>query len=104
MGRIAANHEKHAFGEAAALYEDALLRLLARTPSHASYVNALTHAMGHVSEKISAGDKARFLATLEEYREGKIPLSEPLEMLREWSKRFDSEYLQKQTIFEPYPR
>ena len=103
MGRIAANHEKHEFGEAAARYEDALSRLLARTPGQASWVNALTHAMGHLSKKISPSDKARFLATLEEYRERKIPLDGPLDMLREWSERFGAEYLEKQTLFEPYP-
>ena len=103
MGRIAANHEKHAFGEAAARYESALSRLLARTPSRASYVNALTHAMGHLSEKIGGEEKKRFLDALEEYRAGKIPISEPLTTLREWSNRFGSEYLEKQTIFEPYP-
>ena len=104
MGRIAANHEKHAFGEAAARYEDALLRLLARTPSHASCVNALTHALGHLSEKISGEEKKRFLDALEEYRAGKIPLDAPIETLKEWTTRFGSEYLETQTIFEPYPR
>ena len=104
MGRIAANHEKHAFGEAAARYEDALLRLLARSPGQASWVNALTHAMGHVSEKIGREEKKRFLDGLEEYRAGKIPLDGPLDMLREWSERFGSEYLKAQTLFEPYPR
>ncbi len=104
MGRIAANHEKHAFGEAAARYEDALLRLLVRTPGQASWVNALNHAFGHLSEKITASDKAHFLATFEEYRAGRIPLDGPLDMLREWSKRLGSEYLEAQTMFEPYPR
>ena len=83
MGRIAANHEKRSFGEVASAYENALLRLLAHAPNQASWVNALTHAMGHLSEKISKSDKARFLDVLEEYREGKIPLDGPLETLRE---------------------
>ena len=104
MGRIAANHEKHAFGEAATRYEDALLRLLARKPSRASCVNALAHAMGHVSEKIGREEKKRFLDALEEYRAGRIPLDAPLETLEDWIARFGSEYLEKQTIFEPYPR
>ena len=103
MGRIAANHKKREWGEVLSTYEDALLRLLARTPGQASWVNALTHAMGHLSEKISKSDKARFLDVLEEYREGKIPLSEPIKTLREWTARFGSEYLATQTIFEPYP-
>ena len=103
MGRIAANHEKRSFGEVASAYENALLRLLAHAPNQASWVNALTHAMGHLSEKINKSDKARFLDVLEEYREGRIPLDGPLEMLREWTTRLGSEYLEKQTIFEPYP-
>ncbi|MYA97216.1 MAG: DUF523 and DUF1722 domain-containing protein [Nitrospinae bacterium] len=103
MGRIAANHKKHSFGEVVSLYENALLRLLARAPGQASWVNALTHAMGHLSEKINKSDKARFLDALQEYREGRIPLDGPLETLREWTTRFGSEYLATQTIFEPYP-
>ena len=104
MGRIAANHQKRAFSEVASAYEDALLRLLAHPPARASWVNALAHAMGHFSEKISREEKSRFLATLEEYRAGKIPLSEPLETLREWTTRLGSEYLEAQSLFEPYPR
>ena len=104
MGRVAANLDKHAFGEVVSLYESALLRLLAYTPSRASYVNALTHALGHVSDKTGREEKSRFLDALDEYREGRIPLSEPLETLREWTARAGSEYLAAQTIFEPYPR
>ena len=104
MGRIVANHENHAFGEVVSAYESALLRLFSHTPARASYVNALTHAMGHFSEKTSREEKSRFLDALEEYREGKIPLSEPLEMLEDWTARLGSEYLEAQTIFEPYPR
>ena len=104
MGRIAANHENHAFGEVVSAYESALLRLLAHPPARASYVNALTHAMGHFSEKNSREEKSRFLDMVTRYREGRIPLSEPLEMLREWTARLGSEYLETQTLFEPYPR
>ena len=100
MGRIAANHEKRTpSSEVLSLYEDALSRLLARTPSRASYVNALSHALGHLSEKITKSDKARFLDVLEEYRAGKIPLDGPLETLENWTTRFGSEYLEKQTLF-----
>ena len=103
MGRIAANHQTREFSEVVSAYESALLRLLAHPPARASYVNALAHAMGHFSEKTSAQDKARFLDALEEYREGKIPLSEPLEMLEDWTAHLGSEYLEAETLFEPYP-
>ncbi len=104
MGRIAANHEKRELSEVVSLYESALLRLLAHPPARASWVNALAHAMGYFSEKTSREEKSRFLDMVTRYREGKIPLSESLEMLREWSTRSGSEYLEAQTLFEPYPR
>ena len=104
MGRIAANHQTREFSEVVSAYESALLRLLAHPPARASYVNALTHAMGHFSEKTSREEKSRFLATLEEYRAGKIPLSESLETLEDWTAHLGSEYLEAQTLFEPYPR
>lgn len=103
MGRIAANHEKREFGEVVSAYESALLRLLAHPPARASYVNALAHAMGHFSEKTGREEKSRFLDMVTRYREGKTPLDEPLEMLREWTARLGSEYLEAQTLFEPYP-
>ena len=103
MGRIAANHEKREPSEVLSAYESALTKLLARTPGQASWVNALTHAMGHLSEKISKSDKASFLDALQAYRVGKIPLDGPLDMLRDWTSYLGSEYLATQTIFEPYP-
>ena len=60
MGRIMANHENHAFGEVVSAYESALLRLLSHTPARASYVNALTHAMGHFSEKTAGKKRVAF--------------------------------------------
>ncbi len=104
MGRIAANHEKREFGEAVSAYESALLRLLAHPPARASYVNALAHAMGHFPEKTSREEKSRFLDMATRYREGKIPLDALIETLREWTARMGSEYLEAQTLFEPYPR
>ncbi len=103
MGRIAANLDKREFSEVASLYKSALLRLLTRSPTRATWVNALAHALGHLSNNISGEEKKRFLDAMEEYREGKIPLDGPLEILREWSKRFGSKYLAAQTIFEPFP-
>ena len=104
MGRIAANHEKRDFGEFASSYENALLRLLSHTPKRASNVNALTHAMGYVSKKIGKKEKTQFLNTIEEYREGKIPISAPLATLREWTACLGLEYLAAQTLLESYPR
>ncbi len=104
MGHIAANREKYAFREAISTYEGALTRLLSRSPTRASWVNALTHAMGHFSKKNGSRDKALFLDAIEEYRQRKAPLYELIETLRGWIAHLGSKYLEAQTLFEPYPK
>ena len=60
--------------------------------------------MGHLSEKISNERKERaFSARSKNTARAKSRCDEPLEMLRDWTTRLGSEYLEKQTIFEPYP-
>ncbi len=103
MGRLLANQEKRAFGDVIASYESALLGLLARVPGHAAHVNALTHALGYFSKKISRREKARFLEALEQYRAGDVPLASPLGTLQGWTARFGTAYLEAQTYFAPYP-
>ncbi len=104
MGRTAANRERYAFGAVLSSYEDALSRLLSHPPTRASNVNAITHAMGHVSKKIASGEKERFLETLTEYRAGKTALDAAFDALQDWTTRFGSPYLKGQTLFMPYPR
>lgn len=103
MGRLLANREKRRLGEVAASYESALRELLAHAPGRAAHVNALAHALGHFSEKISRQEKARFLEALEQYRAGEVPLAAPLATLQEWAARFGAAYMEAQTYFAPYP-
>ena len=48
-------------------------------------------------------EKTAFLASLEKYRAGKLPLAAPRGILRSWIARADDKYLARQTFFEPYP-
>ncbi|MBM3190952.1 MAG: DUF1722 domain-containing protein, partial [Chloroflexi bacterium] len=66
-------------------------------------INVLQHALGHFSEGLLDAEKEFFLERLDDYREGRAPLSVPRGILRSWVVRFDQEYLRDQTFFEPYP-
>jgi len=67
-------------------------------------INALLHAFGHFSSKLNGEEKKYFLESVEWYRKGVLPFIVPVSMLRSWVLRFGDTYLEKQTIFEPYPR
>lgn len=104
LGRLVANPDKRPVVDVLADYRVELSRALARPARYTSHVNALMHAMGYFKEGLSGVEKQHFLDALEEYREGRLPLSAPLLTLRSWIARFGEEYLAGQVYFEPYPR
>jgi len=77
---------------------------LGREISPRAHADALLHGLGHVSRELAPREKQHFLGLVAEFREGRIPLSAPREVLRAWAMRFDQRYLALQWYFDPYPR
>ncbi len=103
LGKIVANPEKKAPAAAFDEYEAHLRAALAKPPKYVSNINVLMHAMGYFKDGLTPPEKAHFMATLEKYRAGKIPLSATIAIVNAWLARFGSDYLKQQTYFEPYP-
>jgi len=103
LGRIVANHEKRPADEVFKNYQQHLWSAFARAPRFTSNINVLMHAMGHFSKNLTSQERSFFINTLEEYRDERIPLSVPLNLLKSWAVRFEDEYLMNQTFIQPYP-
>jgi uncharacterized protein YbgA (DUF1722 family) len=103
MGKIVANPERQPLQNVLRDYEPHLLNALERPPRTVANINVLMHTFGYFSEKLTAQEKAFFLDTLNQYRQEKVPLSVPLNIIQAWIVRFQTEYLQQQTFFKPYP-
>ena len=65
--------------------------------------NVLMHALGHVSDRLTSGERSHFLMLLESYRRRVVPLSAPQAVLASWAARFEVQQLAGQTFLEPYP-
>jgi uncharacterized protein YbgA (DUF1722 family)/uncharacterized protein YbbK (DUF523 family) len=104
LGRLVANRERRTPMEVWTEYSRGFAAALARAPRRGSAVNVLMHALGYVSERLTPQERAFFLATLEDYRVGRVPLSVALRLMQAWIVRFDVPYLRDQVFFEPYPR
>ena len=61
------------------------------------------HALGHVSEQLSARERRHFLATLESYRQARVPLGAAQSIVGAWAARFELPYLAGQSFLAPYP-
>jgi uncharacterized protein YbgA (DUF1722 family)/uncharacterized protein YbbK (DUF523 family) len=103
MGRIVANPEKRPVAEVISDYGEHLSKAMAKSPRYTSNINVLMHAMGYFSEKISSEEKSYFLDSLQRYRQGQIPLSVCIHIIKSWVIRFDEPYLSQQDFFDPYP-
>jgi len=104
LGRIVANPDKLALDVLMAAYAEDLRSALGKVPRRVSAINVLMHALGYVSDSLASAEKAFFLDSLEQYRNGHVPLSVPTSLMRSWIIRFEVDYLGDQTYFEPYPQ
>lgn len=84
-------------------YKRRLSNALSRSPRYTSLIGVLIYALGPISKQLTDRDKARFLDRLERFRNGKIPASGPVGLLRSWVMRHGTRDLRNQTLFNPYP-
>lgn len=102
MGRLLSNSNK-TLKYLKEQYGKLLIQILSGNPKITSNINVLMHSMGYFSRDLSTEEKSFFLENLQRYREGRIPLLVNLNLIKSWILRFEEEYLDKQTFFQPYP-
>lgn len=103
LGSIVADKKRKSADLIINEYQQHLCCALKRAPRCGSNLNAMMHAMGHFSDKLSKEEKSFFLDSLQKYRNGLLPLSVNTSILRLWLKKFKEDLLMKQTFFKPYP-
>jgi uncharacterized protein YbgA (DUF1722 family)/uncharacterized protein YbbK (DUF523 family) len=103
MGKIAANQEQKPCKELFETYEMHLYRAFGSPPSIGSNINVMFKILGYFSDELSKEEKDFFIKSLQRYKEGKLPLSANISILKSWIIRFKQEYLMDQTFLEPYP-
>lgn len=103
LGRIAANKIYRELSDVFKDYEEHLLLALSKTPRYTSNINAMQHIFGYFSDKLTSRERDFFLATLESYREGKVPFSVPLYLLKGHAVKYQEDYILSQTFLSSFP-
>jgi uncharacterized protein YbgA (DUF1722 family)/uncharacterized protein YbbK (DUF523 family) len=104
LGKIVASQKKAGHQETIAQYEEHLINAFMNPPRKTSYMNVLMHSLGFFSDRLTSKEKAYFLDLLKDFRNEKIPISAILVVLKAWIIKYGQNYLEQQTIFEPYPK
>lgn len=103
MGKLIGEQNNYSEDQLFEKYHNLLGMTLKNPPQTPSNINMLMHAFGHFSNKLAHEEKSFFLDSMNQYRQGVMPLLVCLNILKSWVIRFDEEYLAQQTFFQPYP-
>lgn len=84
-------------------YEEHLKLVFARNARYTSNIMVIMHSMKLFTDKITEAEKNFILDALEKYKNGKLPLSVPIYIVKSYGVRFNLQELLDQRYFSPYP-
>ena len=103
LGRLVADAGKGDPGDLAMRYISTLMAALRKPATPRQHVNVLQHLMGYLKDKIDAEDRAELVETIEQYRQGLLPLIVPIVLLKHHFRRHPEPYVARQHYLDPHP-
>jgi len=104
MGKLVANNQDKSEEQIIEEYEELFKDTFKDIPKSTNSINVLMHIMGYFKDKLKPTEKQFYLNILDSYKEGKLPLSTPLYIAKEWVIKYENDYLDRQVFFERYPQ
>jgi len=102
LGKIIGEH-KNNFDDIKLKYYDLLLELFSTVQKKSQIANVLMHMAGFFSKTNTSQEKVFFNESLLLYKEGRIPLTSILFIIKTWALKNKTDYILNQTILNPYP-
>ncbi|MGA7826580.1 MAG: DUF523 and DUF1722 domain-containing protein [Geobacteraceae bacterium] len=103
MGRLVAEGTLLERAELLDRYQELLMQALTLQATVKKNSNVLSHIMGYFKRQLTPEEKAELLEVLNSYHDGLVPLVVPITLLKHYVRKFDQEYLRKQTYLSPHP-
>ena len=104
LGNIVANQDNKNFDELLEEYKRHFLMAIVLKGNIKKSYNVLLHIFGYFKKLITSQEKQDILESMEEFKEGTIPLIAVIKLLNIYANRFSLEYLQQQKFLNPYPK
>jgi uncharacterized protein YbgA (DUF1722 family)/uncharacterized protein YbbK (DUF523 family) len=104
LGRMVAHAKGRPREELAATYRVRFMQALAHLATPRRHVNALQHMAGYVSEQLDPADRRELADAIADFGRGLTPLVVPMTLLKHHVRRFDVEYLARQSYLDAHPR
>ena len=104
LGRLVARAREKPRAELQAEYERTFMEALSRVATPARHANVLQHMAGYFRDQLDPDSRAELLASIEDHRNGLVPLIVPITLIRHHVRRLGVEYLQGQVYLAPHPK
>ncbi|GAA0743161.1 DUF523 and DUF1722 domain-containing protein [Clostridium oceanicum] len=84
-------------------YEKHLKKCIKISAKYTSRIKILKYALNFFKKDINKEEEIYILDSIDKYKNGNLPFSTPLYLIKSYAVRFNIEYLINQTFFKPYP-
>jgi uncharacterized protein YbgA (DUF1722 family)/uncharacterized protein YbbK (DUF523 family) len=85
-------------------YRAGFMEALARPATPRKQVNVLMHMLGYFRKTLDEATRRDLLQTIEDYRQGLVPLVVPITLFRHYVRRQGEAYLAAQVYLDPHPK
>ena len=103
MGRLVAEGKKSPIKEVTDEYKKLFMTALKREATRGQHINVLEHLLGFFKKEISNAAKRELIQSIEDYRQGYVPLIVPVTLIHHYSKVYKLEYVAQQAYLNPHP-
>jgi uncharacterized protein YbgA (DUF1722 family)/uncharacterized protein YbbK (DUF523 family) len=103
MGRLVAAAKDISTNELYDKYEQLLMEALALKTTPRKNANVLQHMMGYFKKDLTSDEKQETLEVIQEYKDGYVPLIVPITLMNHYVRKYQKDYLAKQTYLNPHP-
>ena len=104
LGRLVAAASRRPRRDVRDEYERGFMATLSLMATPKRHANVLTHMLGHMKNVLDPDSKQELLRSIDDYREGLVPLIVPITLLRHHVRKHRVDYLLNQVYLDPHPR
>ena len=104
LGRLVAGGKALSRAELRERYERRFMEALAVIATPKRHANVLYHMLGYFKTPLDGDSRIELAATIEDYRNGLVPLIVPITLVRHHVRRLAVSYLAGQVYLEPHPK
>jgi len=103
MGRLVARVKDLPLNSLYEQYETMFMQALSLMTTVKKNVNVLQHMAGYFKKQLSTDEKKELQEVIEQYHRNYTPLIVPITLFNHYVRKYDQEYLKKQSYLNPHP-